>query len=67
MESAPSPDGAKLTKDLAALWADRGYKNVLDHDCLHVLLDRWREIVRRAIGARLMLGWMTVLVIRCGG
>lgn len=46
----------KLTKDLAALWADRNYSHVLEHDRLHVLLDRWREIVRRAICARLLLG-----------
>ena len=47
---------AKLQKDLGTLWAARGYTHLLEHDRLHVLLDRWREIIRRAISARLMLG-----------
>jgi hypothetical protein len=47
---------AKLRKDLPTLWAERGYAHVLEEDRLHTLLERWREIVRRAISARLMLG-----------
>jgi hypothetical protein len=46
----------KFTKDLAKLWSDRGYTHVLQEESMEVLLDRWREIVRRAIAARLMLG-----------
>lgn len=45
-----------LQRDLSSLWKARGYEQVLDTDKQHLLMDRWREIVRRAITARLMLG-----------
>jgi hypothetical protein len=45
-----------LRRDLPSLWKARGYEQVLGTDKQHVLIDRWREIVRRAITARLMLG-----------
>lgn len=43
------------TKDLPKLWSERGYAHVFERDRTHALLDRWRDIVRRAISARLML------------
>lgn len=46
----------KLRRDLPALWRTRAIEQTLERDRLHVLLDRWRDIVRRAIAARLMLG-----------
>lgn len=46
---------ARLRRTLPQLWEARGLNQVLDTDKLHVLMDRWREIVRRAIAARLML------------
>lgn len=45
----------RLRRTLAELWDARGLDQVLETDRLHVLLDRWREIVRRAITARLLL------------
>jgi Apea-like HEPN len=45
----------KLRRTLPQLWEARGYEHVLDTDRLYVLMDRWRDIVRRAITARLML------------
>jgi hypothetical protein len=45
----------RLRRSLQQLWETRGLDQVLDTDKLHVLVDRWREIVRRAIAARLML------------
>lgn len=42
--------------DMPALWKARGYEHIFETDRIHVLLDRWREIVRRSIAARLMLG-----------
>jgi hypothetical protein len=44
-----------LRRDLPALWKARDYQHILDTDKQHVLMDRWREIVRRAITARLLL------------
>jgi hypothetical protein len=46
----------RYRNDLPTLWKARGYAHPLESDSLHVLLDRWREIVRRSIAARLMLG-----------
>jgi hypothetical protein len=43
------------TKTPDKLLADRGYTHTFERDRMHVLLDRWRDIVRRAITARLML------------
>ena len=45
----------KLRRTLSQLWEARGLDQVLDTDKLHVLMDRWREIVRRAIAVRLLL------------
>ena len=47
---------AKLQKDLPTLWKARGFTHTFESDRTHALLDRWREIVRRSIAARLMLG-----------
>ncbi|MDP9225482.1 MAG: HEPN domain-containing protein, partial [Actinomycetota bacterium] len=44
------------TKSPEKLWADRGYTHIFERDRTHALLDRWRDIVRRAIAARLLLG-----------
>jgi hypothetical protein len=48
------------TKSPEKLWADRGYRHIFERDRTHALLDRWRDIVRRAITARLMLGDVTL-------
>lgn len=48
------------TKTPERLWADRGYTHIFERDRMHALLDRWRDIVRRAITARLMLGDATL-------
>jgi hypothetical protein len=45
----------KLRWDLQSLWKARGYSHVMPQDSLHVLFDRWREIVRRSITIRLAL------------
>lgn len=45
----------KLSTSLALLWTARSYDQVLDTDNLHVLLDRWQDIVRRSITIRLAL------------
>ncbi len=45
----------KMRRDLPTLWGERGYTHVLTTDRTHTLLDRWRDIVRRALTARLML------------
>ena len=42
------------TKDPQALFEERGYAHIFEKDRMHSLLDRWRDIVRRAITARLM-------------
>lgn len=44
------------TKTPEKLFSDRGYEHIFERDRMHTLLDRWRDIVRRAITARLMLG-----------
>jgi hypothetical protein len=46
----------EFTKTPEKLWRERGYEHVFERDRMHALLDRWRDIVRRAITARLMLG-----------
>ena len=46
----------KPRKELAKLWEERGYDQLFERDKVHLLLDRWRDIVRRAIAARLLLG-----------
>jgi hypothetical protein len=45
----------KWTRTPEELWADRGYAHIFERDRTHTLLDRWRDIVRRAITARLLL------------
>jgi hypothetical protein len=45
----------ELKKDLPTMWEERGYNQVLTEDRMMLLLDRWRDIVRRSITARLML------------
>jgi hypothetical protein len=45
----------RLKPDLPSLWQARGYGHVLATDSLRVLLDRWQDIVRRAITHRLAL------------
>ncbi|MFI5258325.1 MAG: hypothetical protein ACHQ01_01765 [Candidatus Limnocylindrales bacterium] len=45
----------RLKPDLPSLWKARGYEHVSETDRLHVLLDRWQDIVRRAIAVRLAL------------
>jgi Apea-like HEPN len=42
-------------KDPQTLWAERGYTHIFERDRTYALLDGWRDIVRRAISARLML------------
>ena len=46
----------KWTRTPEDLWADRGYTHTFERDRTHTLLDRWRDIVRRSITARLLLG-----------
>jgi hypothetical protein len=46
----------KWTRTPEDFWSDRGYEHIFERDRMHTLLDRWRDIVRRAITARLMLG-----------
>ena len=53
------------TKDPQALFEERGYAHIFEKDRMHSLLDRWRDIVRRAITARLMLPIQNS-VNRCG-
>lgn len=48
------------TRTPERLWSDRGYTHIFERDRMHTLLDRWRDIVRRAITARLMLGDATL-------
>jgi hypothetical protein len=48
------------TRTPEKLWTDRGYAHIFERDRTHVLLDRWRDIVRRAITARLLLGDATL-------
>jgi len=48
------------TKTPEKLWADRGYTHIFERDRTHALLDSWRDIVRRAITARLLLGDATL-------
>jgi hypothetical protein len=47
---------SELQKSLATLFSERGFNHTFPDDRMHALLDRWRDIVRRAIAARLMLG-----------
>jgi Apea-like HEPN len=48
------------TKTPEKLWSERGYMHLFERDRMHALLDRWRDIVRRTITARLMLGDATL-------
>jgi hypothetical protein len=45
----------KLKPDLPSLWKARGYEHIFETDRLHLLFDRWQDIVRRAITHRLAL------------
>jgi hypothetical protein len=51
-----------FTKDLPTLWEQHGYAQPLPNDRIQLLMDRWREIVRRAIAARLMLADPTMAI-----
>jgi hypothetical protein len=51
---------SKWTRTPEELWTDRGYEHIFETDRTHTLLDRWRDIVRRAINARLLLGDATL-------
>jgi Apea-like HEPN len=46
---------ATWTRTPDDLWADRGYGHIFETDRTNTLLDRWRDILRRAIAARLLL------------
>jgi hypothetical protein len=50
----------KWTRTPEDLLKDRGYEHIWERDRMHTMLDRWRDIVRRAITARLMLGDATL-------
>jgi hypothetical protein len=45
----------KLKKSLEELWSERGIERVIPGDAAHALIDRWRDVVRRATAARLLL------------
>jgi hypothetical protein len=47
-----------LRKSLPSLWNEHGYDQVFEEDRTRLLLDRWRDIVRRVIAARLLLAGM---------